>query len=220
MATMVSTIANGGTYVYPRVVKEIINSQTGETTKIEPKYGERVISKDTSSKVLSMMQSVVAEGTGKNAQVLGYSIGGKTGTSEDGVNTGKYVASFVGVAPIEEPTVVILVTLYNPTGEGGHGGGGVAAPIAGQILSEVLPYLEVKNNNEEIESIETPNVVGLTLKEAKKILEEAGLVMEVKSTLENEELENTQESSEEIIKEQLPKAKIKINKGTNVICYK
>lgn len=157
---------------------------------------------------------------GKNAKVEGYRIGGKTGTSEDGVNTGKYVASFVGVAPIEEPTVVILVTLYNPTGEGGHGGGGVAAPIAGQILSEVLPYLEVKNNNEEIESIETPNVVGLTLKEAKKILEEAGLVMEVKSTLENEELENTQESSEEIIKEQLPKAKIKINKGTNVICYK
>ena len=70
-----------------------------------------------------MMNSVVAEGTGKNAKVEGYSVGGKTGTSEDGVNTGKYVTSFIGVAPIEDPEVAILVTLYNPTGEGGHQGG-------------------------------------------------------------------------------------------------
>ena len=70
-----------------------------------------------------MMQSVVADGTGRNAQVKGYSIGGKTGTSEDGVNTNKYVTSFLGVAPISDPKVVILVTLYNPTGEGGHQGG-------------------------------------------------------------------------------------------------
>ena len=60
---------------------------------------------------------------GKNAQVQGYRIGGKTGTSEDGVNTNKFVTSFVGVAPIEDPEVVILITLYNPTGEGGHQGG-------------------------------------------------------------------------------------------------
>ena len=123
MATMVSSIANGGKYVKPRIVKEIINSQNGEVTEIEPEYGEQVISSENASKVLSMMESVVAEGTGKNAQVQGYSVGGKTGTSEDGVNTGKYVASFVGVAPIEDPCIVILVTLYNPTGEGGHGGG-------------------------------------------------------------------------------------------------
>ena len=60
---------------------------------------------------------------GKNAKVAGYRIGGKTGTSEDGVNTNKYVTSFCGVAPIENPQVVVLVTLYNPTGEGGHQGG-------------------------------------------------------------------------------------------------
>ena len=70
-----------------------------------------------------MMESVVAEGTGKNAKVEGYRIGGKTGTSEDGVNTGKYVTSFCGVAPIDDPQIVLLVTLYNPTGEGGHQGG-------------------------------------------------------------------------------------------------
>ena len=123
MITMVSTIANKGRYVHPRVVKQIIDSTTGEISDIEPIYGEQVISKETSEKVLGMMKSVVAEGTGKNAQVAGYSIGGKTGTSEDGVNTGKYVTSFIGVAPIEDPQVAILITLYNPTGEGGHQGG-------------------------------------------------------------------------------------------------
>ena len=123
IVTAVSIIANGGTRVTPRIVKNIINSQTGETREIETKKEEGVISKKTAEDVLSMMESVVAEGTGKNAQVAGYSIGGKTGTSEDGVNTGKYVTSFIGTAPIEDPEVVILITLYNPTGEGGHQGG-------------------------------------------------------------------------------------------------
>lgn len=93
-----------------------------------------MISETTAKKVLSMMESVVAEGTGKNAQVKGYSIGGKTGTSEDGVNTNKYVTSFVGVADISDPEVAIIIVLYNPTGEGGHQGGAVAAPIASQVL--------------------------------------------------------------------------------------
>ena len=123
MITMVSTIANKGKYVYPRLVQGTINSKTGEKKMLEAKYGEQVISEKTAETVLSMMNSVVAEGTGKNAKVEGYSVGGKTGTSEDGVNTGKYVTSFIGVAPIEDPEVAILVTLYNPTGEGGHQGG-------------------------------------------------------------------------------------------------
>lgn len=123
MITAVSSIASGGNYVVPRVVKSIVNSQTGEVKNIEPQIKERVISEETAKNVLSMMQSVVDEGTGKNAQVQGYSIGGKTGTSEDGVNTGKYVTSFMGVAPISDPQLVILITLYNPTGEGGHQGG-------------------------------------------------------------------------------------------------
>lgn len=123
MISMVSTIANGGTYIYPRVVKSIINSETGEKTDIEVKKGEQVISEETSKNMLSMMGTVVAEGTGKNAQVKGYSIGGKTGTSEDGVNTGKYVTSFIGVATVDNPNIAILITLYNPTGEGGHQGG-------------------------------------------------------------------------------------------------
>ena len=120
LVTAVSSIANGGNLIQPRVVKAIIDSETGEKTDIETKVKSQTISKETSEKVLSMMESVVSEGTGKNAKVTGYRIGGKTGTSEDGVNTNKYVTSFLGVAPIEDPQVVLLITLYNPTGEGGH----------------------------------------------------------------------------------------------------
>ena len=123
LVTAVSSIANGGMYVKPRIVKQIVDSETQEVRDIPVEKNTRVISEKTSQEVLSMMQSVVADGTGRNAQVKGYSIGGKTGTSEDGVNTNKYVTSFLGVAPISDPKVVILVTLYNPTGEGGHQGG-------------------------------------------------------------------------------------------------
>ena len=148
MITMVSSLANDGIYVKPRVVKAIIDSKTGERKDIEPVFKDNVISKETSEKVLSMMTSVVSEGTGKNARVQGYNVGGKTGTSEDGVNTGKYVTSFIGVAPTDDPKLAILVTLYNPTGEAGHQGGTVAAPIAGKILNEVINYLEISPTQE------------------------------------------------------------------------
>ena len=142
MIAMAGTIGNGGKYVKPRLVKKIIDSETGEETIIESEYKE-VISKETADEILSMMTSVVSSGTGKNAKVEGYLVGGKTGTSEDGVNTGKYVTSFLGIAPTDNPCLTILVTLYNPTGEGGHQGGAVAAPVAGKILNEVINYLEI-----------------------------------------------------------------------------
>ena len=214
MITAVSSIANGGTYVVPRVVKGIVNSQTGEVKNIKPQKKETVISKETSEKVLSMMQSVVAEGTGKNAQVKGYSIGGKTGTSEDGVNTGKYVTSFVGVAPISNPKLVILITLYNPTGEGGHQGGGVAAPIASQVLGEVLPYLEVKKDNETEEDVKNkvavPNLEGMTIGEAKKVLKDLNLNLEY-----NEE--NTENEEERIITEQVPVSGVEVLEESSII---
>ena len=144
MITMVSAIANNGVYVKPRVVKAIQDPVTGEIQEIEPVYKNQVISEETAKEVLSMMTSVVSEGTGKNARVQGYNIGGKTGTSEDGVNTGKYVTSFIGVAPTDDPQICILVTLYNPTGEAGHQGGTVAAPVAGKVLNEVISYLEIE----------------------------------------------------------------------------
>ena len=214
LVTAVSSIANGGEYIEPRVVKEIINSETGEKEEIEVKKGNRVISEETSKNVLSMMESVVEEGTGKNAQVQGYLVGGKTGTSEDGVNTNKYVTSFIGVAPISDPQVVILVTLYNPTGEGGHQGGGVAAPVGGQILGEVLPYLELQedkeNEEEQTEEVEMPEIRNKTIEEAKKILKEYDLELEISNGTEDIN------EKEAVIKEQIPKPGIKIKKEAKV----
>lgn len=208
MAKIVATIANDGKEVNPRIVKSIIDSKTGEVSEIAVEEGEQVISKENARKVLDMMQSVVDEGTGKKAQVAGYNVGGKTGTSEDGVDTGKRIASFVGVADIKDPEVVIVVILYNPTGEGGHQGGGIAAPVAGEILSEVLPYMEISKETEEIkETVIMPNVTGITFAEAEEILEEAEIGI-------SEELE-----AETIITDQLPKAGIQITKGTEVILY-
>ena len=213
----VSSIINGGKLLQPRVVKAVINSQTGEKQEFEPiVLAENVVSKETSQKVLSMMESVVASGTGKNAQVLGYTVGGKTGTSEDGVNTGKYVTSFCGVASISDPEVVILITLYNPTGEGGHQGGGVAAPIGSQILSEVLPYLELKKDNtealEETFSVTVPNITGMSVKDATKTLSDLGLSL----TYDNQDLEI--DKSNTFITEQTPKEGISINSGNSVYC--
>ena len=215
LATAVSSIANGGTSIKPRVVKQIIDSETKEVTDIPVKKGDTVISKETSEKVLSMMESVVSEGTGKNAKVAGYRIGGKTGTSEDGVNTNKYVTSFCGVAPIDNPQVVVLVTLYNPTGEGGHQGGGVAAPVGGQIFSEVLPYLEVnkeileEDSEEVISQVQVPDVMGKSLKDAEQILKENNLEISIN----NEEIdkENT------FVKNQIPSAGITVNEKSKVI---
>ena len=213
LVTAVSSIANGGELIKPRIVKQIIDSQTKEVRDIPVENKGRVISKEISEKVLSMMESVVSEGTGKNAKVAGYRIGGKTGTSEDGVNTNKYVTSFLGVAPIEDPQVVMLITLYNPTGEGGHQGGGVAAPVGGQIFSEILPYLEVNQGNqdeiEDIEQVITPDVIGKNISEAEKIMKENGLELVVNSS---EEINK----EEYIITNQTPQSGITIYKGNKV----
>lgn len=216
LVTAVSAIANGGNLVQPRVVKATIDTETGKTEEKEPIIlSENVISKKTSENVLSMMESVVALGTGKNAQVKGYSIGGKTGTSEDGVNTGKYVTSFCGVASISDPELVILITLYNPTGEGGHQGGGVAAPIGSQILSEVLPYLELeKDNTEDLEpvtEVTVPNITNMSVKDAEKMLKDLGLQMRI-------DVEEGIDISEMIITNQTPKEGITINSGTTIYC--
>ena len=216
MATAVSTIANGGTYIKPRIVKKVIDSQTGEIKEIEPEKREQIISKETSQKVLSMMESVVSERKRKNAQVKGYSIGGKTGTSEDGVNTNKYVASFVGVTPISNPQLVVLVVLYNPTGEGGHGGGGVAAPVASKVLAEALPYLEVLQDNVTQDDVkmmvEVPNVVGMNYKEAKKVLQDIGLEIVLRN-----EIDEKSVPEDFTVSSQVPSCGVQVLEGGKII---
>ena len=212
LITAVSAIANKGVMNEPRIVKKSIDTETGEVEEYPVVEKGRVISEKTANDVLSMMESVVAQGTGKNAQVKGYTVGGKTGTSEDGVNTNKYVTSFIGVTPVSDPELVILITLYNPTGEGGHQGGGVAAPIASQVLTDILAYMEVEKDNEEevIENVEIPEVRDLTLDEAIKLLKENDL--EYKLNVEEKDIDK----KEVIIENQFPLPGIKVIKGSTI----
>ena len=185
MITAACAIANDGVLMQPRIVKSIENTDTGTTTTIEPTAVRQVISAETATQVRSMMESVVTDGGGKYGQVDGYSIGGKTGTSEPspGKEEEGYVASFLAIAPVENTKVAVLVTLYDPD-ESNNYGGQIAAPVAAQVLSEVLPYLEIPSNNTTISTTETtaynlsttalPDVQNKTVAQAKKTLEKAG----------------------------------------------
>ena len=145
MTTALCAVVNGGYLLEPTLVKSMSNPDTGEVIDTKPKVVRQVISSQTSSQMRKMMQSVVINGTGKRAAVNGYSVGGKSGTSEPPVGDKKagYVASFAAMSPVENTKLVVLVTLYDPHGAS-HQGGTVAGPVAGQILSEVLPYLGIE----------------------------------------------------------------------------
>lgn len=145
MITAISAIANNGNLLQPKIVKSMTNTDTGEVTNFEATKIRQVLSVQTSNQVKSMMKSVVTDGTGKNAQVKGYSIGGKSGTSEpiSGDTSSGYTTSFAAISPVEDAKLAILVTLYDPKG-GSHQGGQTAAPVVSKILSEVLPYLGIE----------------------------------------------------------------------------
>ena len=145
MATALCAIANGGYLMQPQIVKSMTNTDTGEIIEQEPKVVRQVISSQTSEKMCDMMQSVVTDGTGGNSAVDGYSVGGKSGTSEPTASNkdAGYVASFAAISPVQDTKLVVLVTLYDPQTKNHHGGS-TAAPVVGQILAEVLPYLGIE----------------------------------------------------------------------------
>ena len=159
MITAASAIANDGVLVQPQIVSSITNTDTGEVTTFETQEVRQVISKETADTVASMMESVVTKGTGHRvvSGISGmeqYSVGGKTGTSEpiNGTSDG-YVASFLAMSPVENTKIVLLVILQSPNGKE-HNGGQIAAPTAGNMLNEILPYMVVEtgNKNDGIES--------------------------------------------------------------------
>lgn len=212
LITAVSSIANDGVLVTPHVVKQIENPETGTITKVETKEVRQVISEDTADKMKSIMQSVVEEGGGSYAQVKGYTIGGKTGTSEPNPDKPEegYVASFIAIAPVENVKVVCLLTLYDPQASN-HFGGSIAAPAVSQILSEVLPYLDIPSNDSNssttTQTINTPDVVNKTVAEAQKILQSAGLEY------------STNASADDIVKEQVPPKGTALTEGGIVKLY-
>ena len=161
MITAAACIANDGVLLQPQIVDHITNTDTGEVTTFSKQEVRQVFSKETSDKVASMMESVVEDGTGKKVKyddsikdsMSGYSIGGKTGTSEPiNGSTDGYIASFLAISPVENTKIVLLVILDTP-GEGvNHNGGQIAAPTAGKMLSEILPYMGIETGNKDSES--------------------------------------------------------------------
>ena len=212
LVTAVSVVANDGVLMQPRLVRQIENADTGIVTTIEPEEVRSVVSKETSEKMLDMLTSVVNDGTGTYGQVQGYSIAGKTGTSEPQGNDDAYVASFIGIAPSENPELVILVTLYNPKGKS-HMGGQIAGPVFAQIASEVLPYLEIPTDSEAAqvtsvtETTSLPDVRNKTVSEAKQILEDAGFIC------------STSGSSDQIVTSQVPTQGTPLEKSAIIKLY-
>jgi stage V sporulation protein D (sporulation-specific penicillin-binding protein) len=173
--TAVSAAINGGTLYKPHVAKSWINPETGATVEtVKSEVVRKVISEDTSKQVREALESVVAKGTGKNAFIDGYRVGGKTGTAQKVIN-GRYspnehIVSFVGFAPADDPQIVIYVAVDNP--QGIQFGGVVAAPIVRNIMEDALSILEVPSREKQIDRIykygETPivtvpNLVGKTV---------------------------------------------------------
>lgn len=169
MITAVNTIANGGKLMQPYVVDSKLDSDGNVVYKTTPTGKRQVISEKTASTVADMMEQVVSIGTGKNAYVAGYHVAGKTGTSEKIGIDGAYIASFAGFAPADNPEISILIAIDEPTGE--HGGGAVAAPIAGMLLEKIMTYLNVEPQYEDNElsniSSVAPSLVGKSVGDAK-----------------------------------------------------
>ena len=153
MITAVSAIANDGVLVQPQLVDKITNTDTGEVTEFKTKEIRQVISKSTADKVASMMEAVLDRDSGGSGYraleyVKGYSLGGKTGTSEPNSTNSGYTASFVAISPVENTKIVLLVILKNPGKKVNHNGGVIAAPTAGKMLAEILPYMGIEYGNE------------------------------------------------------------------------
>ena len=212
MATAVCAVANNGVLIKPRIVKEIKNTDTGAITTINTAAVRQVISKTTAETMMDLLETVVTDGSGKYAKIKGYSIAGKTGTSEPDYNKNEgYTASFVAISPTENPELVLLVTLYDPQGPKGYSGNTVAAPVAAQMLKEILPYMQISTDNSESTSttktITLPNVTNKTVAEAEKLLKNAGFTV------------STSASSTDIVTEQYPTKGYELVNGSIVKLY-
>ena len=192
LARAISSVVNGGYLMEPYIVSEVLDAKGNTVLKQEPTIVRRTISKETSDTMRGLLRSVVTEGTAKNASVAGFSIGGKTGTSEkidvfdeNGSRVTDKIVSFVGVAPMEDPSYLVLVALDTPSRSTGIyiSGGVMAAPTVGSVMSDILPYLEVERNYTEEDAAGREMVLqdwtGETRKNAENALKALGLTARV-----------------------------------------
>jgi stage V sporulation protein D (sporulation-specific penicillin-binding protein) len=198
----------------PYIVSEIVDADGNTVLKQEPTVVRQTISKETSDTMRTLIQSVVEEGTAKNAKVAGFSIGGKTGTSEkidvfdeNGQRVLDKIVSFVGIAPMENPEYIVLVALDTPSRATGIyiSGGVMAAPTVGAVLADILPYLEVPKAQPPV-IVTVPEVSGMEAKAAEKALKELGLTA-------------VPRGSGDTVTAQLPAADTALEQGSQVLLY-
>lgn len=184
MLTAVCAVVNGGNLMQPYLVQRITAPDGTVTKEIQPTVRRRVISEETSKIMRSMMEGVVTGGTGKNAAIPGYRVGGKSGTSQklDSENERARIASFVAVAPIDEPKVAVLVCLDEPH-SWTTSGGSLSAPVCAEVLKKALPYLGIAPQFSEEEQqkyfADVPDLAGKRVAAAKLELEELGLTASI-----------------------------------------
>ena len=210
----VAAVVNGGKLLEPYVVSEVIDPEGNTLLKQEPTVLRRVISEETSRLMCGMIESVVTEGTAKNAAVSGFRVGGKTGTSEkidvfdeNGQRVRDKIVSFVGLAPMDDPRYIILVGLDTPSASTGIyiSGGVMAAPTVGAVMADILPYLEVEKAEAPV-IVTVPDLLGMGSKEAEKTLAELGLSPVPKGI-------------GEMVTAQLPGADTPLEAGSQVLLY-
>lgn len=219
LVTAISATVNGGNLMQPYIVKEIADPDGNVITANEPKVVRQVVSAETSEIVCGILENVVSVGTGGNAAVNGYRIGGKTGTSEkvpeiaaEPGTPKNYIVSFCGVAPMDDPQIVILMLLDTPrNGQPTYISGGVmAAPVVGKMMAEILPYMGIEPvyTDEELQNIDhvVSYVTGLTVAEAESKLKEDGFSVQVVG-------------NGDTVTDQLPAASATVARGTKIIIY-
>ena len=215
LITAIAAAVNGGYLVQPHVVKQIIDSDGNVVENIEPEVKRQVISEETSLFMRELLENVVTNGAGKNAYVAGYRVGGKTGTSqkqnlknEDGSIT-KYISSFCGIAPADDPEIAIIV-LLDEANVANYYGSAIAAPVVGQIFEEVLPYMDIEAVYTEEElaemDIKVPDVQGKSVTEAENAIKAAGL-------------NATVIGDGDTVQKQVPAGQQSISKGGTVVIY-
>ena len=222
LITAVSSIANGGTLMQPRIVKQIVsnNSDNKVVTNIDTTTVRTVISKETAEKVCDMMQYVVTDGSGKKAAVKGYYIGGKTGTAESTYSTasGNYgvsSVSFVAIAPYNDAKISLLVVLYNPQTTSAYGST-LVAPVVSNMLSEILPYMGVaaedstNMSSSTNELVSVPDIKNKTITEATKTLQNAGFKVSYNSSV---------DPNSTLVSEQVPAANTQLYSNSTIILY-
>ena len=215
----ISSVVNGGNLMEPYIVSEIVDADGNTVLKQEPTVARQTIRPETSEIMCGLIRSVVTDGTAKNASVAGYSIGGKTGTSEkidvlddNGQPTQDKIVSFVGIAPMDDPQYIVLVALDTPSRQTGIyiSGGVMAAPTVGAVLGDILPYLGVAQSFSQEDAagqlVVLEDMTGMTAKEAEKLLAQSGLTARTEGT-------------QETVTAQIPAAGKTVPGGSQVLLY-